>query len=147
MRDALITVVLARAAAGEPLSLKAVVEAAGTSTQSIYTVFGGRQGLMDAAREVLQDRVDDATDQGTQAAEVGSAWLQWCEANKGWARMLYATGSNPTPPQALLRCCNGAEGLGVWGLLRGLWVLREEGECTSDEALRALLSLVHPAQR
>ncbi len=50
-RLVLIEVAAARLRAAEPVTLRAVAEAAGTSTMAIYTHFGGMPGLWSAVRE------------------------------------------------------------------------------------------------
>ena len=50
-RLVLIEVAAARLGAAEPVTLRAVAEAAGTSTMAIYTHFGGMPGLWSAVRE------------------------------------------------------------------------------------------------
>ncbi|CAN5427364.1 TetR/AcrR family transcriptional regulator [soil metagenome] len=82
VRDRLIELAAARLAARQPVSLRSLADAAGTSTMALYTHFGGMPGLWQAVREAAfgtlaehLDRIRYSDDPVADLMEVGSAYV------------------------------------------------------------------------
>ncbi len=82
VRDRLIGLAAARLAARQPVSLRGLADAAGTSTMAVYTHFGGMPGLWHAVRDaafatLAQElgRMSPTDDPVTDLMATGSAYV------------------------------------------------------------------------
>lgn len=90
LRERLITSAAAALATGGPsaLSLRTVAEAAGTSTNAVYTLFGGKDGLVQAAVSAAsagftaaQRAVGRSDDAAADLFALGRAYRGWALSN------------------------------------------------------------------
>lgn len=111
LRDALVEhTAQAIAASGvEAVSLRAVAHAAGTSTNAVYTLFGGRQELIgevsrraDASFTAAQEEVTVTDDALDDLARLGIAYRRWALAHPALYTVMFSR-VVPTPldPQDL----------------------------------------------
>jgi AcrR family transcriptional regulator len=143
----------------EGLALRPLVAAAGTSTQAVYTRFGGRGGLMAAvlkrARQELEAELEVDAGRPGGITRVARALVSWQRRQPHRWDLLFG-GSSAEPPRALAAAFAGAASRGevgadrlqraldaTWSALVGVMMLarggRFERAADADVVLDALL--------
>lgn len=107
LRDALIATTAEAIAAGgaQAVSVRRVAEEAGTTTNAVYTLFGGRSELLEAvaARAAqsftqAQQGVGETTDAAEDLTRLGDAYRRWASAHPQLYTVMFGTGL-VGPPQ------------------------------------------------
>lgn len=146
----------------EALTIRRIAEAAGTSTQAIYTGFGGKTGLLALLRDVAWDALDEAGRRHERSAsgiarvvEVGLSFGRAARrAPNRYALCVVALGDDGSlgAPSCLRAAITDAVAEGTirsdgadraldlcWGALRGGLALAFEGYLRGDARVEAHL--------
>lgn len=109
-RCALLEAAARAIAAGgrEALSLRAVAAEAGTTTNAVYTLFRGRDGLLEAVRQQAalsfaraQDAAPTTHDPLGDLAGLGSAYREWALAHPHLYAVMFGANGVAAPPFAV----------------------------------------------
>lgn len=109
-RSALLEAAARAIAAGgrEALSLRAVAAEASTTTNAVYTLFGGRDGLLEAVGQQAalsfaraQDAVPTTHDPLADLAGLGGAYREWALAHPHLYAVMFGANGVAAPPFAI----------------------------------------------
>lgn len=107
LRDRLVAAAAERLVAAPPdqLSLRELAASQGTTTNAIYSIFGGKQALIDAvlrqATETFLGTQQAALDKGPTLAglvQLGAAYRAWALENPALYRLMFGRTIDTSPP-------------------------------------------------
>ncbi len=124
----------------ESPSLRAITKAAGSSTQMVYTLFGGAAGLWAAAAETSTMLLLEAlaTAPASREARI-RAWWTWLDDHTGPARAIVRAGSSSKLFELTFSGALMLQGTGDQARLIGARHLYDQGVWSSEDALQVAL--------